>query len=168
MTTRRRGRSFVRAARRALVWYDQFIDIPGLPLDTSSSRTFAVQMPDSLRKGATLVRTIVDLMAGLSVAGTGGMLAMGIVITNDDALAAAALPNPEDDADQPGWLWRVRKSVFTNITTDRATLTPFFVDLRAKRKMSGEDLTPVLIVRNIGSAQSYNINGLIRSLWMKP
>ena len=155
-----------RGPRRAVEWFDFEIN-SALVQGSQSVVNLTANLQDDEKKGMTLVRTIVDLELAAQATGTGGKLSMGIVMVSDDSLAAGAVPDPEDNIDKPGWLWKSLRSFFTSTINDHAQATVVQHDLRGMRKFpaSGADL--VLIMTNFAGTVTVNVDGLIRMLWMK-
>ena len=134
-----------------------------------SSRSFVLyrddlfqDVADDERKGLTVVSLIVDLHAILSIAGTGGIVAMGITLVGDEALASLALPDADQVDDQPGWLWRAAHTVHSSANSDFAQAVPFGGQFKSKRRLRGEDETLLLIMDNISLTNNVNITGMVR------
>ena len=94
-----------------------------------------------------MTRTLLDLSFELTGSGTEGDAFMGMAMVGTDALAAAALPDPEDESDHPGWLWRTMYHIFQN----DGVRFRVFKDLRAQRKLAGEEVTLALMMHYIGT-----------------
>ena len=102
MVSRRRGfrRAGVRAPRRAVEWFDNIIN-ETLTSSDQQIEDLTDQMADSEKKGATIVRLIIDITCVLTTAGTGGLIRLAIGMVDNDALAAGAVPEADDEADIP-------------------------------------------------------------------
>jgi len=81
-----------------------------------SNIDLSILIANDERKGMTVVRTLVDFDVIPSAAGAAGNLSGGIVLVDGDAFAAAAMPDPDEAQDQPGWLWRFHKGIFSSGT----------------------------------------------------
>jgi len=173
MTTQRRsrgrtGRQFSRAPKRAVQWKDRIVD---LTLAAAAQNLFNLTsgIPDDQKKGRTIVRLLIDLKANLATAGTGGLLSMGIYLIEQDAFSAAAAADPDGDTVQPGWMWRWHGSVFSSVTNDAAQRTSLVFDIRARRKLMGEEIDLIMVTNwSAGASGPVNIDGLVRTLWMIP
>ena len=170
MVSRRRayrGGSRSRGPRRASEWEDTQIN-ETVDADQQFSN-LTTSMADDLKKGLTLVRTIIDLTVAQTVAGTGANMAMGIYLAGTDAISALVFADPASSGEQPGWVWRKNVSSVTSLANDASQFVHVFADLKAKRRFPGEDYDMVLVLDGLGSAGSpINIDGMIRQLWLKP
>ena len=166
MATRRRGFNPRRVTRRPVQWFDEIVtEILGS--SDQQVDELSVDIRDEDKKGMTIVRTIVSLGANLTAAGSGGQLSVGLAMVNDDALAALTLPDA-DTIDEPGWLYRGVKSVFTSVLNDHSQETRFDLDLKSRRKFTGTDQNLCLILdTGTISGGSINVNGRVRFLVMK-
>ncbi len=113
------------------------------------------------------MRIIVDFYAVLVTAGTGGVLFPGLFVGENDAIAAGAFPEAQTQGDNPGWLWRSAQNVHTDSPNDRSQATRFMIDLRAKRTLRGTDMSLVFLAELPVSSASVNLDGIIRTLWLK-
>ena len=162
-----RPRSGSRALpRRGLFWIDTNID------ETTSSGTQDVTdlttlMVDDEKKGATLVRLIISLRTVLTAAGSGGLVAMGLIVIKDDALSALALPEANSAGDQPGWLWRRQLGIACTDPNDPTQWLHTDLDLRAKRKFVGEDSNLCLVINAGTLTATINTDGWSRALFMR-
>ena len=120
------------------------------------------------KKGLTVVRQIVDLTVSALTAGTGGRFFSAMMVMESDAFAAGAAPDLEVQGEDPGFLWRRVDTVFTDVLNVRANSTLIRLDNRGMRKLPGEDVVLVLVLRQLASGISMNVDGLIRTLWMRP
>ena len=170
MSSRRRGGTrrsgYAARPKRGLFWIDTNIDETTGSAEQDST-DLTTLMVDDEKKGATLVRTILSLRSVLIAAGTGGLLGMGIVIVNDDALSAGVFPDANSAGDQPGWLWRRQLPIATSDPNDSSQWLATDIDIRAKRTLTGEDSNLMLIINLGTSSASVNTDGWCRSLWMR-
>ena len=148
-------------------WFDKII-ATNVPVNSTVGQAIDTIMPDSVVKGLSIARIILNLTANLATAGNGGNLTLGILKMTADAVAALVFPNPEDEADKPGWLFRRREVVFASISNDYSQVNKIDVDLHTGRKYAGEDQLLVLVMNYTGLTESVNVNGLIRVLGRKP
>ena len=165
-TRRRRAPARTRGPRRPVQWFDEIVS-EVLASSDQQVDELSVDIVDNDKKGMTIVRTIVQLGANLTAAGSGGQLSVGLAMVNDDALAALTLPDA-DTIDEPGWLYRGVKSVFTSVVNDHSQETRFDLDLKGRRKFTGTDMNFCLILdTGTISGGSINVNGRVRFLVMK-
>ena len=114
-----------------------------------------------------MVRTIVDLTALLSSAGTGGVIHYGLAMVSDEAVAAGVFPDADQGADNPGWLWRASRVIAATNLNDISQNSRLFFDLKSKRKFPTADWDLYLIIDAGSLSADINTDGLIRTLWMK-
>jgi len=164
---RRSGGSSSRGSshpRRAREWFDTTLNFSV----AAGGQGFLALSPfllDDERKGATIVRTLIDFWISTVTANVFLDAYAGITFVTDDALSAGVLPDPSDDTDQPGWMWKkkiVVVSTSENVPEARNTL----VDLRSMRKFPGESVNPTFIIDSVSGA--FDVDGLIRMLVLKP
>ena len=152
--------------RRTPEWFDLDINI-GQVAGGQGFRNLTANMQDDEKKGMTLVRTIVDLDLHATSVSSGGRLALGIVIAEDDAIAAGSFPEAQDNIGKPGWVWKALKTFGTSDINDRSQRTIIHEDLKSRRKFQASGYDLVLIVNNFEGVTAVNIDGLIRTLWLK-
>ena len=160
--------SFPRGPRRGVFWDDTVID-KTLAAGNQTTDSLMQGVPEDERKGITLTRLIIELWLNCLTVGTGITYAAGIYVVEDDAFAAGAMAEPGDVADDAGWVWRVLQiPVFTAEVNDFSQVTHVGpLDLRAQRKLPGEDYSLVLIQQHTSGTASFNMNGYIRSLYKR-
>ena len=124
-------------------------------------------MQDDEKKGMTLVRTLVNLSLLPIATGPGSVVALGLVMIEDDAIAAGSFPEPGDNIQKPGWLWKTILPTSTALVNQNSDATLIREDLRGKRKFPASGWDLMLLVNNIQGTVTVNIDGLIRMLWMK-
>ena len=98
----------------------------------------------------------------------GSIFDMGITIVSADALAAAAVPDPDDASEDGAYMFRTRQVVYTSVTNDSSQRTRLKEDIRAMRKIPGEDWQCVAIMTAVaGGATNVNVDGIIRQLLLR-
>ena len=120
------------------------------------------------KKGMTLVRMILELNLSAAGTGTGALLHAGIFLLHGDAKTAGVYADPEDQAEQAGYLWRWTGTCFTSAVNDRSQQTQIKADLKSRRKYPSEDHELVLYMKATSSSITVNVDGLIRTLWLLP
>ena len=158
---------------RRTAWQDTIVD----EHQTATSVQNSLQMMSTLdreeKRGNTITRLIGELgLYSTTVAGAWGVQKydIGFAMLDDDAFAAAALPDPNIATDYPprGWLFRTRCVVAQN-GTGAPVVTRCVFDIRAQRKMDNAVL--VMIVNNVNTAgTSFTIEntGIVRALLLLP
>ena len=169
MTTRRRqaGRTrFSGRPKRGVFWNDTGIN----RTIAASAQTIDIldaDVIDDLRKGLTLVRLIVKLTLMAITAGTGTALSLGFYVAEDDAVSAAAVADPEDGGENPGWIHRaIQIPVFTSTVNDYSQARHIDIDTTAKRRYMDDTNLIMVITLNAG-ASSINVDGHVRQLLMR-
>jgi len=168
MTQRRTRRSVRRSRpRRAVEWFDTNI-ITTLPSGTLKTFDLSAQVVDDEKKGMTVVRVIVDLVAQLSAVGTGGLVSMGIAMVAKEAGVAGAFPEVTDQEMEASWMWkRPNLTVSATNLNDQSTFTRFAYDTRVMRKFRFQDNELRLILESGVLTSTVNVNGIVRMLGMK-
>ena len=167
MTTKRRPpRSRARAPRRAVEWFDTIVDLAS-GINTQDTLQLSQGIVADERKGMTLVRTIISLDLVAITAGTGTLVSMGIVMMPLEAVLAGAFPDPNISSDNPGWIWRWHRGVFTSVVNDRSQVVHVAHDTPAMRKFPTQDYQVRFILNTAAGASTINTDGLIRTLYKK-
>ena len=157
------------APRRTVEWFDRIVNVNSIGAGTTQVFNLDGNMDVSVKKGSTIVRIILDIVAVALTAGTGTVLSVAIAMIEQDASTAGAIPDPEDEDEQPGWLYRTASPVFTSVVNDSTQAHRFFVDLKSRRKYAGEDYACQCILENHAAGMSaVNVDGISRMLVMKP
>ena len=170
MTTPRRrtgGGTRRRSAtpRRASEWFTTIVNETIESTDQELIDVGALVLNDE-KKGMTIVRALVDLTLVLVAAGTGGNLAMGLLMVGTEALAALAVPDADQAADK-GWMWRTQQVVSSSLANDRSQHVRIVQDLKSRRRFRSDD-DEVILVFNAGTLSgAINIDGTIRLLALK-
>ena len=150
--------------RRAVEWFDVDMSF-SVASAGQESRALTVSMLDSQKKGATIVRTVLDLWLISTVLNARVEIVFGVVLINDDAFASSALPDPSDPSDQPGWMWR-QKVIIAGDASNTDETVHVHVDSPAKRKFPGEEHQQLLIIDSQTGA--FDVECWGRVLVMKP
>ena len=157
---------YVVRARRGLFWIDTNID-ENTASGTQDMTDLTTLMVDDEKKGATLVRTILHLDMILTAAGTGGLMALGLVMVDDDAMSAGAVPEANSAGEQPGWIFRSQRVISTTDPNDSSQFLKWDLDIRARRKLTGENSNLLLIINAGSLSASVNSDGWARMLFMR-
>ncbi len=168
-TGRSRGRGRVSSApKRATEWFDTAVAETDLTAGLQVLLNMTTNLSDIVRKGSTILRILIDLnmrsVTGNVLAGIG----LGLVLMQIDAFVAGSPPDPLDDDEQPGWMWRDQQTVVMANVNDQSQTKTFKLDLRAKRKFPGEDSLLVLVIERDAPVATLELHGHIRTLVLKP
>ena len=161
--TPRSGRS-----KRAVEWYSRTLFNTAVAASGQSNLDLSSEVPDALKKGGTIIRTLLDLTVNANLASTTTDVSLGLVLVTADALAAGAFPDARAFQDEPGWLYKNTCLVRGDASFAAAYQgTHIKEDLRGRRKFTGEEMRYVLLME-AGTAAGLVITGLVRWLLMKP
>ena len=128
---------------------------------------------DTRLRRMTLARTIIGLDLGYTVhdSGEGSQrLSIGIGISDQEAFAAATLPDPDVATDYPRlpWIWRSQYRLF-GFAADQPTIYTRRIDLdiRSQRKLdNGVPFINGVNNNQEGVASSVEVVGIVRMLWL--
>jgi len=128
---------------------------------------------DSRLSSMTLLRTIVgvDIAHLVHDSGEGSQLvALGIGVATQEAVAADTLPDPDAMGDFPvrGWVWRALYRTYGFAADQPAIFNQRAdKDIRAKRILdNGEGFMNIVNTAEQGSTGSIVVLGLVRQLWL--
>ena len=161
-----RRRSLVRGPRRGMFWIDHFVNQTLASGGAFQDGLDGAIDPDE-KKGLTLTRMIIDLTANLTAAGAGGTLSLGIYVCEQDAFAAGAISDCGDENEQPGWAWRAHRPIYSSNVNDHSQASLIQADVSSQRKYPGEDYSLILVGELPASANSVNLDGMIRQLYKR-
>ncbi len=155
------------------LWIDTVLlnDIAAAGQDVRSLMT-GVSSGETRLAGMTLLRTIirVDIGAVVHDQGEGDCIVhLGIGVTDQEAIAASVVPDPETASDFPvrGWVWRANYRV-QSFAADQPVvhIREIDKDIRARRKLdNGESFMVTTNVAGSGTP-SMRVSGLIRQLYL--
>ena len=167
MPTRRTSRRRAPARRRPVQWFDQVVN-ESTASGTQDTTLLTGGITDIVKKGMTLVRTIIDMTSVLSIAGTGGLMHYGIAMVSDEAVASGAFPDADSASDEPGWIWRVMGRVIASTNLNDISMNSRLVyDIKSRRMFKTQDWDLYLIIDAGTLSDIVNTDGMIRTLWQK-
>ena len=102
-------------------------------------------------KGATVQRMIINMTIRSPSLAENNTLFWGIVVVNEDARIAGALPEADDTADRADWLVRGRLQNITSSVPDGSQWTHRNYDIRSGRTLRSEEDGLLMILDNLGS-----------------
>ncbi len=143
------GRSRARTA-----WIVDTTDPSTVVAGTISVVNLMTELLDALesplwRQGLTLLRTFLDLRVNSTDASLSTEYAGGLIMADGDAVAATVVPTPLIDGDAP-WLWWERRVALPASDSQQNRK----IDVRAKRRMSGNDNALLYVIHNDDPTQS--------------
>ena len=166
-TQRRRARPFRAGRRRGVVWQDTFFDLSlGSAAQTGVDLTGA--WDPEMRKGATVVRTIIHMVFRQLTINTESKMSYGIYMCELDAFAAGAFSDPDQGDEQLGWLYRGFRLLLTPESDQIINNGILDVDIKAKRTFPGEDQLLTMVIAQDASGITTRVDGLVRVLIMRP
>ena len=122
--------------------------------------------------GLTIVRLIGSLTYYKAAPSNDGnqVVDVGMGLASQESFAAGVVPDPKTDADEPvnGWMYRDRVALSFDATEVMPPVRTMF-DLRSSRKIDGAE--PYIVFDNSpagGTAQTVEISGIVRMLYLRP
>ena len=98
------------------------------------------------RRGSTITRIILRVTMYTDTVTTDGFLAFGIILLNNDAVAAGAFPDPNDAADNADWIMRDVLTTRMQSVSDGSQAARGNYDLRAQRlTRSAQDILHMVV-----------------------
>ncbi len=161
-----RRKSHGKRPLRQVQWYDSIL-ADTVPAVSQIGIDLTQNLPVQNLKGTTVTRILVDFRIRHGVTAVGNALAWGITLVDEDALTAAALPDANEESEQPGWLFRGAQNFRVSDVNDYTQEVAIKQDLKGQRKFAGNSSRLVLLVSN-GGANAVFLNGMIRLLVKKP
>jgi len=155
---------------RRLEWFTRFIGFTVIASGAQDSFDLysAAALGAGDIKDSTITRMIIKIIMLPTNLVTMTELFYGIVILNQDAVTAGALPEADVTTDRADWLvrgWLAAKSAnLSDITqTDRVEL-----DLRAQRKLHSEEDALTIVYDASASGQDLQVAHFVRTLVRLP
>ena len=157
---------------RKPAWEDTLVDTNVIS-GSVASPTMMTGLDRDEARGLTITRLIGRLdFSSATVAGAYGhqIIDVALAVLDRDAIAASALPDPNDADDSPatGWLYRNRIRVMQN-GVGANTITTLTFDVRSQRKLNGGQLELILVsTASTGTNFTTDVSGIIRTLVLLP
>ena len=142
--------------KRPFEWFDKDQQLQTVTAGVSVLREILDQMSDNDRVGATITRIIGTIQLRPLLANAEAHIFMGIALVNADAFSGGVVPDPEDAADQPGWLWKSYRNVMHDAINVHTPVGLVTFDIRSQRKL-GREQRLLIILHNL-STSSTNVN----------
>ena len=176
MTTRarrsRRGSGSRGGPRRKTQWVDTIVSFAVTAGGKSEQSLLSDLIPQDTQ-GMTLTRTLIHLWTVPvtdNAAIGANSVEMGIGLADQEAFAAAVLPDPETAGDEPslGWVWR--DLIVCHIPSDVALAAyEIRADIKSQRKIdNGELYFSATATNRVGTSFTVQVIGLIRCLFKLP
>ena len=153
-TRRRRSRSFSRAPRRRTAWTGRTIDPAIVAAGGQNVNDILTGLPDATenpigRYGLTIMRIVGSLRINSTDVALSTECGFGFIMVDGDASAASAFPEPTVDEEAP-WLHWDRRVVLPPSDSQQHLK----LDIRARRRMGGNDISLFFIINNDDATQS--------------
>ena len=156
--------------RRETEWYSSILGFTNVNngAQTANRLYSTTSTPISRIKGSTITRIIIKMIMHPSVITAIHEMHWGIVIVNEDAIAAGAYPDADDISDRADWLargWLCGRSanLSDGSQDDRVEL-----DLRSQRIMRAEEDALMLVIDNSNNGNAVSYAYFIRCLVKLP
>ncbi len=159
-----RGRA--RAPRQKVAWYDTTINAI-LMSDQRITQDLSKNMSAADKRGARVLRIIVNYEYNMSIAGTGGLVSYGLCIWPDEA--SSVLPDPDSEDQDVQWLWkRTFDIVSSSNASDSTQFTKVSIDVKPNRRLPTHLYSVRLIHKAEVLSDNVNVNGMVRLLMSVP
>jgi len=119
-------------------------------------------------KGATVLRTLVDMKIQATAVAQQVGLFYGLAVVNEDARIAGALPEADDSADRADWMLRGRLSTIQASLSDASQWDTVRQDIRSGRTLHSEEDGLLMILDAETSGFTLSFNAFIRILMLMP
>ena len=164
MTTRRRRGG---GRRRGVEWFDRTVNST-LTASNQVGIDLSTDLSNVNRKGATVVRMLLDITLQPVTIDVNLRSYMGIYMAELDAFNASNFPEVAVDDEQPGWMYRMMRNVRTHDVDQLPANSHIEVDVRAKRRFVGEDTLLTLVLERDAAVGGVLFTGMVRTLVMRP
>ena len=119
---------------RAMKWFTTLRGDQALTDGAQISFDLLAGVDQANKKGATVTRLIISMWIRNDTQQTFKVMDAGVAWVNSDAVAAAALPDPGDEADRADWLLRYRMTNQMDATTSGSQqIEDRHFDIRSQR-----------------------------------
>jgi len=161
---------FPRRTRRGREWFPKVVNIVNiLAAGGQGDEIIDTGIPPDDKKSATIVRMLIDLEFKPTSTVVPIRFAVGITLMNEDAHAAAALPEPgKQDTEDADWLWLVPQAAFEVSSTSAPRARYFILDIHSKRVYNARTDILVLVVDNLATSGGLDVTGSVRTLILDP
>ena len=155
-------------AKRQTRWVDR-IDMADTILSGDDKVDLLEDMSNDVRKGCTVTRMIGQInFVPIANPMNAKHLLMGICLVTDNAFALTnALPRPENQAEQPGWLWRGYVTCVSEQIGVLGEFSQISFDIRTQRRLMGEGMTLAFVINN-DSVDACTMDLFVRTLCLMP
>ena len=108
-------------------------------------------------KGATVLRSILDMRIQAAAVAQTVICNWGMLIVNEDARVAGAVPDPGDTSDRPDYIVRGKLTTVQASLSDSSQWDRRYLDVRSGRTLNSEEDGLVIIVEN-NSGGGFTLN----------
>ena len=119
-------------------------------------------------KGATVLRLILDLTLRATAVAQEVELYWGVLIANEDARVAGALPDPRDDSDRPDYMVRGRMVTIQSSLSDSSQWDHRLMDIRSGRTLRSEEDGLLMVLEAGSTGFTLEVSLFIRVLMLLP
>ena len=156
-------RRLVRQPRRSREWFHGKIAF-SLAAGVQNAIILDTGMEVEEKKDATIVRLIIDFIAGPTGDTQLMDAAWGIALMNADAHAASAFPDPEQlDVEDTDWMWLMPHVEHLRGAGAHLT-TRYTFDLSSKRKYKDRNDILVFVTKNTSGTTALFVQGFVRMM----
>ncbi len=141
-------------SKRSVFWVDTIDQVNILAASGQQTVDLLPVESGAARKGQTITRLILKLVIEPSVADISYRPTWGVVLVNSDALTAGAVPESNDEDDQPGWLLRDVGIAETHDVNDGSNFLRMEYDLASQRRFYNQQNRLIFEISQGASGQS--------------
>ena len=165
---RPRARRYASRPRRATEWFENSFSEVLISDGAAASElnNLTSGMDDDVKKGSTIVRIVGSIYYSANSAGVLARFSLGIIMLNDDQIAAASFPDPltGGETDRADWMWK--HGGMTHRDLDAGPQVEHFdIDIKGQRRFPSGAYDLELIAEVDDSAIIFG--GFLRVLLMK-
>jgi hypothetical protein len=121
---------------RQLIWHDNIAINQTVLTDAQAAIDLTAGMIDADKRGCTITRVLYQLFVRANTVDAAANFHYGITLMHEDA-TGAAVPDADEQTDEPGWLTRMGGFVMMTNLADGSQVYRAEGDLRAQRKFRG-------------------------------
>ncbi len=151
---------------RQVQWYDNIL-FDTITTGAQIGINLSANLPEQNLKGTTVTLMLVNLTVRHTAVNQDNSISWGITLADEDAFNAAALPDTNDETEQPGWLFRGAGDLSVTNVFDRSQWLKVEAVLKGQRKFTGNLAKLFFLMTNTG-ASSVIVSGMICLLVKKP
>ena len=138
----------------------------GQSAGTQSTLVIVQPSIDLTANDGTVVRIVGDFLLRCSAAALDAFYRLGIIVVDEDARVAGAVPDPWTDP--AAWMWERTGWLYTSNVADITQAERFHVDIKTGRKLPQSHSALILVIENLsGSTTGFDYFVGLKALVVK-